>query len=120
MTINREPTSDNEVKTKNYANDSIDEGTILRFNQTKENYFKVSVGSDTYNPTKYSKTQITGTTKIKVGNTGANLLQNGSIICNDKSNIGKKKTLKNQQKHIFQPVIRGQQIYHLSVMVLCI
>ena len=34
VTISRNPSSDNEVSNKNYFDDSIDEGTLLRFNQT--------------------------------------------------------------------------------------
>ena len=49
---------------------------MLRFNQTLQNYLKVSVGNDIHNVTKYDKIQITGTTKIKFGKTGANFLQN--------------------------------------------
>ena len=63
MTINRNPTSDNEVANKKYIDDDIDKNTILRFNQTLQNYLKVSVGNDIYNLTKYSKIQITDTTK---------------------------------------------------------
>ena len=41
-TINREPNSDNEVTNKKYVNDTIEEGTILRFNQTLQNYLTES------------------------------------------------------------------------------
>ena len=53
VTINRNPSSDNEVSNKIYVDDSINEGTIVRFNQTLTNYLKVSDGNDTYNLTKY-------------------------------------------------------------------
>ena len=86
--VNREPTSDNEVTNKKYVIDTIEEGTILRFNQTLENYLKVSVGNNTYNLTKYDKIQFTGTTIIKFGNTGAKFLQNWYIKCIDKNNNG--------------------------------
>ena len=56
--INREPISDNEVTNKKYVNDNIEAGTIPRFNQTLENYLKVSVGHDTYNLTKYNLNKI--------------------------------------------------------------
>ena len=61
---------------------------MLRFNQTLSNYLKVSVGNDFYNLTKYDKIQITDTTIMKAGNTGANLLQNWNIIANDRYNNG--------------------------------
>ena len=51
ITVNKNPTSDNEVS-KKYVDDELDKNTILRFNQTLRNYLKVSVGNDTYNLTK--------------------------------------------------------------------
>ena len=53
--VNRNPNSDNELSNKKYVVDSIGEDTIVRFNQTLQNYLKVSVGNDTYNLTKYNK-----------------------------------------------------------------
>ena len=50
--VDRNPSSDNEVSNKNYVDDSIGEGTLLRFNQTLQNYLKVTVGNTTYNLTK--------------------------------------------------------------------
>ena len=73
---------------KKYVDDSIGECTRKRFNQTLENYLKVSVGNDTYNLSTYDKTQITDTTIIKPGN-GAYLLPRKIVICNDKNNNGK-------------------------------
>ena len=70
ITVNRNPSSDNEVSNKKYVDDSIGEGTLLRFNQTLTNYLKNSVGNDTYNLTKYDKIQNTDTTNIKYSNTG--------------------------------------------------
>ena len=79
ITVNRDPSSDNELANKKYIDDSIGEGTLLRFNQTLENYLKVSVGNDTYNLTKYDKIPITDTTIIKYPNIGGYLLQNWDI-----------------------------------------
>ena len=84
VTVNRNPTSDNEVSNKKYVEDSIGEGTILKFNQTLENYLKVSVGNDTYNLTKYDKIQITDTTEINFPNIGSDLLQKWKIKCNNR------------------------------------
>ena len=67
----------------------LDKNTVLRFNRTLENYFKVSVGSDVYNLTKNDEIQITDTTIIKYTNTGGYLLQNCVIKCNEKNNNGK-------------------------------
>ena len=88
VTFNKKPTSENELSTNKYIDDELDKNTIQKFNQTLENYLKVSVGNDTYNPTKYDRIQITNTTKIKYPNTGDYLLQNWVIKCNDKTKNG--------------------------------
>ena len=49
ITVNRKPCSNNELSNKKYIDDSIGEGTIVRFNQTLENYLKVFFRHDTYN-----------------------------------------------------------------------
>ena len=46
ITINRNPTSDDKLANKKFVDDSIGKSTIVRFNQTLENYPKVSVGND--------------------------------------------------------------------------
>ena len=89
ITVNRNPNLDNELLNKKYVDDSIREGTILRFSQTLENYLKVSVGNDTYNLTKYNKIQILDTTEIKYPNTGSDLLQKWNNKCNKKNNVSK-------------------------------
>ena len=86
ITVNRNPTSDNELSTKKYFDDELDKNTVLNFIQKLENFLNVSVGNDTYNFTKYYKIQITNTTIIRFGGTGANFLQNWYIKCNDKNN----------------------------------
>ena len=78
-----------EIPTKIYVDNKFDDPSILRFNQTLQNYLKVSVGNDTYNLTKYDKIQITDTTIIKYPDTGGYLLQNWVIKSNDKNNNGK-------------------------------
>ena len=89
ITVNRDPSSDNELANKKYVDDSIGQGNVLRFNQTLPNYLKVSLGNDTYNLTRYDKIQITDTTIIKSPNTRGYLLQQWNIKCNDKNNSGK-------------------------------
>ena len=79
----------NELASKAYIDNELDKNTILRFNQTLENYLKVSVGNDIYNLTKYNKIQLTDITVIKVGNSGVYLLPYWKIVCNDKNNSGK-------------------------------
>ena len=88
ITVNKIPFKKDEVSNKNYSDDSIEEGIILRFNQTLQIYLKVSVGNDTYNLTNYDKVQITDTTSIKYPNIGGYLLQQWNIKCNDKNISG--------------------------------
>ena len=89
ITINRNPTLDNEVSNKKYIDDELDKITIVRFNQTLSNYLKVSVGSDIYNLTKYEKKYITDLTEMRAPNNGLNLLQKWHIICKDRNNNSK-------------------------------
>ena len=77
----------NERSRRDLGLDFYDESsTLVRFNQTLQNYLKVSVGNDTYNLTKYDKIQITDTTEIKFPNSGNALLQKWKIYCNNKNN----------------------------------
>ena len=89
VSVTRNPTSDKELVNENYLDDELDENTVLRFNQTLQNYLKVSVGNDVYSLTKCDKVQITDTTSNKYPNAGGYLLQNWVIKCNDKNNAGK-------------------------------
>ena len=89
ITINRYPSSDNELANKKYIDDQLDKNTFLRFIQTLQNYLKVSIGNDTYNLTKDNKIQITDTTCFQFPNVGGYLLQNWNIKSNDKNNDGK-------------------------------
>ena len=86
-----------ELPTKSYVDSSHEENersrrdlgetsTLVRFNQTFQNYLKVSVGNDTYNLTEYNKISITDITEIKFPNTGNALLQKWKIYCNNKNN----------------------------------
>ena len=86
ITIINNPTDDNHVSNKKYIDDELDKNTIVRLNQTLENYLKVSIGRDINNLTKYDKIQITDITTMKAGNTGGYLLPYWKIICNDKNN----------------------------------
>ena len=89
VTVNRDPSSDNELANIKYIDDELDKNTILRFNQTLTNYLKISVGNDTYNLTKFDKMQITDTMEIKFPNTAGDLLQKWNIKCNNKKNVSK-------------------------------
>ena len=81
---------ENERSRRDLGLDFYDESsTLVRFNQTIQNYLKVSFGNDTYNLTKYNKIQLTDTTVMKAGNTGGYLLTNWNISCNDKKAVVK-------------------------------
>ena len=86
FTVNRNLNLDNELANKKYIDDELDKNTVLRFNQTLQNYSKVSVGNNTYKLTKHDKIQITDTTEIKFPNKGSDLLQKWNIKCNNKNN----------------------------------
>ena len=62
---------------------------MLRFNQTLENYLKVSVGSGTYKITKDDELQITNSTEFKSPIIGNDLLQKRDIKCINKNNDSK-------------------------------
>ena len=74
---------------KKYVDNSIAEGTLLRFIQTLQNYLKESVGDETYNFTKYDKIQITDTTEIKFSDLDCHLLQKWHIKYKNKNNDSK-------------------------------
>ena len=48
ITIKNNPTDNNHISNKKYIDDELDKNTIVRFNQTLQNYLKISVGNDTY------------------------------------------------------------------------
>ena len=80
----------NERSRRDLGLDFYDESsTLVRFNQTLQNYLKVSVGNDIYNLTKYNKISITDTTEMRYPNIGSDLLQKWNIKCNNKNNISK-------------------------------
>ena len=94
VTVNREPILNKELSTKKNFDDSIGEGTIVRFKQTLEKYLKASVGKETYNLTKYNKIQNADTTEIKFPNKSSDLLQRRNIKCNNKNIDSKVGTFK--------------------------
>ena len=76
ITVNRDPSSHNELANKKYVEDSVGEGNVLRLNQTLQSYLRVSVENYLYKVTKEDKIQITDTAIIKYPNTGGYFLQN--------------------------------------------
>ena len=89
VTVNRGPSSYIELANKKNIDDEFDKKTVLRFNQTLENYLKVSVGNETNNLTKHDRIEITDTTIINNPNTGGYLLRNWIKKCIDKNKKGK-------------------------------
>ena len=89
ITVNRESTLDSELTNKKSVDDELNKNTILRFNQTLQNYLKVSVGNDTYNLTKYDRIQVIDITEIKSPNIGSVLLQRWNNKRNNKNNNSK-------------------------------
>ena len=90
ITVNREPSSDNELANKKYIDDELDKNTIVRFSQTLTIYLKVSVGNDIYHLTIYGKNYVTDLTEMRAPNSGLNLLQKWKIVSkfkNNKANI---------------------------------
>ena len=77
ITVNRNPSSCNELANKKSIDDDLDEldiNIVLRFNQTLQNYLKVSVANDTYNLTKYDKNQLIDVIEIIYPNKTDSLL----------------------------------------------
>ena len=85
ITVNRNPSSENQVSNKKYIEDELDKNTIVRLNQTIQTYLKVSVGSDTYNLSKYDKLSIRDITEIRSPSSGSDLLQKWKIDNNNKN-----------------------------------
>ena len=94
--------------------------TFLRSIQNTRNYLKKSVGNDVYNLTKDDILQITDTSTIKYPNFGGYIFQNWFMKHNDKKSARKMKKKYHQHKQTVRQVIREQQAYLRSVIVLCI
>ena len=73
VTVIKNPSLDNERSNENYDDNSIEEGTKVRFNQTLRNDNKVSVGNDVYNLSEYDRIQFTDKTVNKYPNSGGEL-----------------------------------------------
>ena len=89
VTNNRNSSSVIEISIKYYVDDSIGDGTLLRFYQTLQNYLNVSVRNESFNLTNYNKIQFLDTTEIKFPNIGSDLLQKKNIKCSNKNNESK-------------------------------
>ena len=78
-----------ESANKKYVDQSLGSSNILIFNQTLQNYLKVSVGNDLYYPSKYDKLQITDTREFKFPNIGRDFFQKWNNKSKDKNNDSK-------------------------------
>ena len=84
--------SDNELSSKKYIDDDLDKNTIFRFDQTLQNFLKVTIGTDIYNLIKYNEIQITDTSIIIIyPNIGNDPLQRWKTLRNDKITIPNRK-----------------------------
>ena len=105
ITLNTEAVNDINVITKAYVDQFHQENersrrdlgidfynesnTLFNFNQTLQNFLKVSVGGDTHNLTKYDKILLIDLTEIRHPNTGHDLLPKWRIKNLNKNNGGK-------------------------------
>ena len=87
MTVKRDPISDSELSTRKKIDDQLDQNTIVRFNQTLQNFLTVSVRNVTNSLTKCNKIQLTDITTIKASNSGGFCLQSWNIKCNDAGKV---------------------------------
>ena len=94
ITVNRNPSSIYELANKKEVDDSVGESTIVKLNQTLQNYLKTSVGNDTYNLTKYDKIQITDTTIIKHPKSCGYPIKSWVIKCENKNTKSRRKKFK--------------------------
>ena len=89
ITINKNPSLDNELLNKKYIDDELDKSTIVRLNDdSNDRYLQVHINITAYNLQIYNKTQIIDTTKLIFPNTGTDLSQNWKVICNNRYGEG--------------------------------
>ena len=74
ITVDRNPLLDEEVSVGIHFDEVLDKNTIPRYNQTLQNYLKVSVGNNIYNLTKHNRKQLIDKTLIKRGKSGGYFL----------------------------------------------
>ena len=64
IVVNRDPSSDNELSTKNYIENELDKNTMSRFNQILGRYLEVSVGNDAFSLAEYDKRHLKDVTEV--------------------------------------------------------
>ena len=89
LTVDRIPTSNNELSNEKIIDDYLVQDIILRFNQSFEEYLKISVRDSVCFLRRYSKEQIIVRRVIKAPNNEGFLLQQWNKKCNDKDKNGK-------------------------------
>ena len=77
--------NDNELTSKMYVDNQLNDTTIVRFNQSLQSYLKVSIGNDTSKLSKYDKINITVIIEVRSPNTGKSLLHNRTLKCINKN-----------------------------------
>ena len=65
ITFNGNPILDEQVAKKIYVDDQLNRNTILRLNQSSQNYLKVTIGNTDFNFTLQNSFQIIDTRIIK-------------------------------------------------------
>ena len=89
ITINNNPTEDDQVSNKKYIDEELDKDTKVRLNDdSNDRYLQVCINNTPYNLQIYNKTQIFDTTKLIFPNTGTDLLQNWKFIYNNRLDEG--------------------------------
>ena len=101
-TVVGNPTLENNLANNIYVDDLIEDGTLLRFNQTLENYLKISVENDTYNLSRPDKIQVTDLTEKRAAFLGSDLLQIWKIM-----NI--RKNFEGEIGNVLKPTKRNPQ-----------
>ena len=99
ITVNGNPTTDNEVRNKKCIDDELDRNTIVRFIQLLENHLKVSVGDKFYYLEIYNKQEFINTSLINFSNQCGYLLQQWNIECTDKNFNGNYKVFIRSKKN---------------------
>ena len=107
ITFKRNRLLNEELSNKKYVDNELDKDTFLRFNQTLQNYLKVSVGNDVGYIAKYDRKQIFDATIFFTGNAEGHLLPSLKIECIDRNNAEKTTSFLTTVKSISPTPITG-------------
>ena len=120
VTVITDPSSDKELSHKKIVDDSIGEGTIVRFNQALQNYLKVSVGNDTHKLTKYDQYKLQKHLLIDQATLVLQFYLIGKIFVMIKIIMVNYQISLYRQKRTLQQVNQERRVCHQLVMRLCI